>query len=231
MKKLGIYAVIACVSFLAAFLIRVRHASTSVATASRPPTDAPDSVQLAALGVRPGAQLVAYVFGGSRCGFCQKQETKQAFAALRKVLADRHVASGSYQTVSVIGVAVNADLREGLGYLQSIGPDAFDQISTGSGWQNENVIRLMQQQHLSEPALPMVIVVSRYMTAMLAPLRMKYGADTVLKVVQGAQAIADWVRMGADLAARTSQRSSSEASGTPAIRLADPRPLQTEARR
>ncbi|MEJ7810794.1 MAG: hypothetical protein WKG32_10335 [Gemmatimonadaceae bacterium] len=203
MRKLGVYTVIACAAFLAAFSTRVRQANDSATRVPLFPADAPDSVRLVALGIRPGAQLVAYVFGGSRCGFCQNPETKRALASLRQVLTTRHIGSGAYKAVSVVGVAANTDLREGLGYLESIGADAFNEISVGSGWQNEHIIRLIRRERIAEPGLPLVIVVSRPMTATLAPLTLTYGADSVVKVVQGSRSIVQWVRGGADLAALT----------------------------
>jgi len=204
MKKIAIYAVIGCAAFLASFLARARHSRNTLSSIPRPAADAPDSVQLAALGIRPGIQLVAYVFGGSRCGFCQKPETKQALALLRQVLTRGYVNSGVYKSVSVVGVAVNTDLREGLGYLESVGPDVFNEISVGSGWQNEHVIRLIGQNRIADAGVPLVIVVSRSMTATLAPLTMKYGVDSVVKVIQGSGPIIDWVRSGASLVTSTS---------------------------
>jgi hypothetical protein len=215
MKKFVIFSIIGCVVFLVTFRVRTSRPTEVAAIVTRPPADAPDSVQLIALGVKPGAQLVAYIFGGSRCGFCQKKETKQAFAGLRKSLTARYVVTGEFKLLNVVGVAVNSDVHEGLGYLESIGPDAFDQISTGSGWQNENVIRLVQQQHVAEAALPMIVLMSRSMTATLAPLKMTYSTDSVLKVVQGAQAIADWVRDGTDLVTHPVSRSTVGAETTP----------------
>jgi hypothetical protein len=199
MKKLSWYLIVACVAFVAAFTIRSRSRLSSAAGAGAVSVDAPDSVQLAGLGVQPGVQLVAYVFGGSKCGFCNKPETKKAFASLREELIGHHLRPGAYSSVSVVGVAINTDLDEGLGYLRSIGKGAFDQISTGRGWQNENVVRLIRQQHFAAAGVPLVLIISRRMTATLAPLSMTYSTDSLLRVIQGAQQIAQWVRDGTDL--------------------------------
>jgi hypothetical protein len=209
MKTILVYTVMACIAFMAALFVRgFRNAAVS-ADAAQPAANAPDSVQLAARGITPGAQLVAYAFGGSHCGFCQKTETKQAFAALRNVLTARYVARGQYKNVSVIGVAVDGEIKDGLGYLESIGPNAFNEISVGSGWQNENIIRLIRQRHAATLGLPLVIVISRSMNATLSPLTMSYGEDSVLTYVQGAHAIAEWVRNGATIVGPT--------SGTPSV--------------
>jgi hypothetical protein len=198
-RKLAVFTIIGCAGFWAAFFVRVRQTKDNSGSHASLLTYASDSAQLAALGIRPGAQLVAYVFGASRCGFCQKPETKRAFASLRETLRTQHVASGSYTSVSVVGIAINTDLREGLGYLESIGADVFDEISVGSGWQNEHIIELVQRRRIAEPALPLIIVVSRLMTATLAPLTLAYSGDSIVKVVHGSSRIADWVRSGANL--------------------------------
>jgi hypothetical protein len=199
MRRLAFFVAIGCITFLAVFVIRVHRQQADSVAPSRPGADAPDSVQLSAMGIRPGAQLVAFVFGGSRCGFCQKQETKRAVTSLREALHARYVRPGVVQSVSVVGIAVNTDLREGLQYLTSMGPNAFTEISVGSGWQNEHIVRLIRREQAAEPGLPLIIVVARSMQATLAPLTMTYSNDSVLKVVQGASEIANWVRGGADL--------------------------------
>jgi hypothetical protein len=200
MKRLTIYVALGCAAFLIAFHAKARQIQSTV---RKPPpsADAPDSVQLAAMGFHSGPQLVVYVFGGSRCGFCQKAETKEAIANVRATLGSKYAATGRYRSVRLIGVAVNTDIREGLKYLESMGPAVFDEISVGSGWQNEHVIRRLRQERIAEPGMPLVIVVQRHMTATLAPLKLEYSADSVVKVVQGAEEIARWVRAGAELAA------------------------------
>jgi hypothetical protein len=148
------------------------------------------------MGVRPGRQLVVYLFGGSRCGFCQKRETKDAFRSMRRQLMERYVASGHYSSLTVVGVAIDDSLTEGVKYLQSFGSGVVDEISVGSGWQNDYMNRLLWRDQIAAPAIPLVIVVSRSMSATLAPLNLTYSADSVVTVVQGSDRIADWVRSG-----------------------------------
>ena len=214
MKRLAILTLLGCTTFLVAFLVRARHETDGPLRPPLPGVEAPDSVHLAALGVRPGPQLVAYVFGGSGCGYCQAPEVKQAFMSLRHALTARYVSSGRYSSVRIVGVAINTDIREGLGYLESIGSNLFDEVSVGSGWQNEHVIRLIHQQRLAEPAAPLVVVVSRPLAATLAPLRLTYGEDSVLKVVWGASGISAWVRAGANLSDLAVSPSGTSAIGT-----------------
>jgi len=99
----------------------------------------------------------------------------------------------------VVGVAINTDLGEGLGYLRGFGLDSFDEITTGGGWQNEEVIRWIQRSRTARAAAPLVIVVTRTMSAQLAPLTVSYSADSVLTVVQGRTALLDWIKSGAPL--------------------------------
>lgn len=161
------------------------------------PETAPDSVQLAAMGVRSGRQLVAYVLVSSRCGFCQMQDTKDAIAALRNLMRLR--SPGDFQSVTVVGVAVNSDLREGLDYINSIGLGSFDQISVGSGWLNEQIVQLVWRDRAADPKVPQVVLVSRTMSATLKPLTLTYDGDSVLRVVHGHKALVSWVKGGANL--------------------------------
>ncbi len=198
MKKFSIYVLIGCLAFLVALVAQTRRTG-SLAPVLRVSVDAPDSVQLAAIGLEPGEQLVAYAFGGSHCGFCNKPETKAAFGALRQVLTSRHARGGRYAAVTVVGVAIDDNLDSGLAYLRSLGEGAFDQVSVGRGWQNENVVRLIRQQRVANAGVPLVVVLRRKLSATLAPLTMNYTADSVVVVVQGSTEIADWVRNGARL--------------------------------
>lgn len=114
-------------------------------------------------------------------------------AAVRRTLTSRYVSTGTYASVFVIGVAVDLDLHIGLRYLESIGLDAFDQISIGSGWQNDNIVRLLRREKIAEAALPLIIVAQRGLSADLEPLRLVYSAsDTVMRVIQGGDAIVQW---------------------------------------
>jgi hypothetical protein len=196
-RYLSLMILLGCGAFVAAFAFKQWRSPTVTSAQAEPPFGAPDSMQLASIGLAPGRQLIAYVFGGSRCAICRKTEVKEAVAALKGTLRRAH--GSSFRTVMVVGVAVNTDLGEGLGYLKSIGLDSFDEITTGGGWQNEEVIRWIQRGKHAEAAVPLVIVVTRTMDAQLAPLRVSYSVDSILAVVQGRTELLDWVNGSAPL--------------------------------
>jgi hypothetical protein len=217
MKRLAIFTLLGCTAFLAVFLTRARVIGVGAAIPTPPPSDAPDSVQLAALGIRSGVQLVVYVLGGLRCGYCELPETKLAFASLRQRLSTRYVDSGEYSSVRVIGVGMNNEIADGLRYLESVGTASFSEISVGSGWQNEHVVRLVGRERLADLAVPLAVVVARPIVATLSPLRITYGADSVLRVVQGAKRISEWVRGGAGLSDAAADASSLTLPGAASV--------------
>jgi hypothetical protein len=167
--------VLACVAFVAGFALRQAERPAVASEGAPMPTEASDSARLASIGLAPGRQLIAYVFGGSRCSICRSAEVKQAVGGLKETLRRAH--SSSFSTVLVVGVAINTDLKEGLGYLSSIGLDSFDEITTGGGWQNEHVIRWIQRTRTAAASVPLVIMVTRTIDAQLAPLTVSYSAE------------------------------------------------------
>lgn len=157
----------------------------------------PDSVQLASIGLRPGNQLVAYVFGSSRCGYCQSDAVKSAVAGLRDSL--RRYYGSAFPTIAIVGVAVNTDLDEGLGYLKAVGLTHFDEIAIGKGWQNEQVIRWVRRARVAEAGVPLIVVSRRDMTAKLNPISVSYSSDSVVRVLQGRDSVVSWVAHGTPL--------------------------------
>jgi hypothetical protein len=128
---------------------------------------------------------------------CRAADVKAAIGALRGTLARAY--EGRYASITVVGVAINTDLREGLAYLNSIGLDHFDEITTGRGWQNGEVIRWIQRGQAAPAAVPLIVVVTRTMTASIAPLAIVYSPDSVLAVVQGRAALVEWIQTNAPL--------------------------------
>lgn len=197
-RQFSVLIVIGMVSFAATLIAgrkvpeRPRQSARNAALAAT----APESVQLAAMGIRPGQQLVAYILGSSRCRSCRDPGTKAAFAAVKPLL--QRESGGRYRSVRVAGIAINTDMGEGLRYLESIGLESFDELSTGSGWRNEHVIRLAQLAN-RDAEVPAVVVITRTMTARLNPLSVRYGPDSVIAVIVGQQALLDWIRGGANL--------------------------------
>lgn len=162
-----------------------------------PPASAPDSVHLAAMGVAPGRHLLAYVLVGSHCGYCQREDTKEAIRSIH-TLMQRHKRDG-FQAVTIIGVGVDADLREGLAYIDGVGLSSFDEVSVGNAWLNESLVHLVWRGIATEPAVPQVVLVARDLKATINPLLVKYGADSVLRVVNGYNELLEWVRGGVQI--------------------------------
>lgn len=160
-----------------------------------------DSAQLAALGIHPGRQLIAFVFGSSSCGSCNRPAVKNVFATLGDSL--RHVHAANAAAVSIVGVAIARQLDDGLAYLRSIGLSQFDEISTGNAWRNENITNLVRYRGAAEPGVPLVIVLSRRLDATASPLTLHMGPDTIVAAIQGADAITAWASKGYPLAAIT----------------------------
>jgi hypothetical protein len=138
--------------------------------------------------------MIAYVFGSTRCGYCEQSDMKRAFGSLREQLRKDH--GDQFAHVAVVGVAVNAGVEEGLGYLREIGLNNLDEISVGQGWRNEHVTSLIRYRKAAEPAVPLIIVLERPLTARLTPFEESVGPDSVIGVVQGHDEILEWVREG-----------------------------------
>lgn len=197
--QLGLLTVLASGSFMLAYAMRREQAAPVVGatTTAIPAANAPDSVRLAAFGIRPGRQLIAYVLVSSHCGYCQRDDTKAALASVRTSLRRAH--ARDFQAIRVIGVAVNTEVDAGLEYLRSVGMASFDEISAGDGWLNEQIGQLIWRAKTTDASVPQVVVVSRPMTARLGPMAVTYGSDSTLAVVAGPKAITSWVRGGTGL--------------------------------
>lgn len=188
---------LACCAFVVAFAARRGAAEPTATFTRRPASDAPDSVKLAAMGIHPGKQLLAYVFLASRCGHCQQPETKQAVRTLRRRL--KMAAESTFAATTVVGVAVEGLIPEGVSYLTNIGLTAFDEISIGNAWLNEQISRFTWREHVMEPAVPQVVLVSRSLDAAAAPFNVTLGSDSVLAVLTGRKAVTDWIERGASV--------------------------------
>lgn len=187
----------AAASFGSAFFA-MRARNKQVVVAPQPVArDAPDSIRLASVGIRPGPQLVVYVFATARCGYCQQEDTRQAFAAIRPTL--RRVYGARYPKISVIAVAATPDVEEGLAYLRKLGVANFDEISAGNGWQNAHITQLIRREKFAEAAVPLVIVLTRSMSATARPTSLTFTPDSLITVVQGHAALLEWVGHGAPL--------------------------------
>lgn len=201
-RQVSLLVAIAAISFSGLYLFRLPQRS-----APRPaePAIFGDSSlaaqRLERIGLTPGRRLTAYFFGGSGCGSCRSEPLKTALAALRDSLQRAH--GDAYTAVSVVGVAIDGDIEGGLDYLRSIGLASFDEVSTGNGWTNEHVTRLIWRDSLGRPSAPQVIVLAHSMTATLGPLTLRFGSDSVVGRMLGYDDLLSWVSGGTMLPFRS----------------------------
>jgi thiol-disulfide isomerase/thioredoxin len=149
-----------------------------------------------------GYHLIAFVFVSSACGFCREERTMEAIGRLRDSL---RVAGGTrFAQVSVVGIALDQTIGQGLEYLRSLGkPElVFDEISAGGGWLNEYVANFMWRAGIGKPAVPQVILVIRRIDTMAFPRFIDIQADSVAGVIDGRDAIIKWVNTGAHVTGR-----------------------------
>jgi len=191
--------VVAVIPFLLTYA-KSKRTLDDIGRVAEPATSAgvSDSAQLARIGLSSGRELIAYVYSGSGCGTCRSPELKTLIGSLRDSLKSAH--SRNFQTVKVVGVAIDGDVETGLRYLSGIGMESFDEISVGSGWQNQVVVETIWRQHRSEAGAPFVILVAREVHAQLDPLSLRYGPDSVLKVLKGVHQLAQWMSGGQQFA-------------------------------
>lgn len=150
------------------------------------------------MGIKPGRQLLAYVFVASRCGHCQRADTRTALRELPRKFKD--AAAADFKAADVVVVALDANVDEGLAYLRTLGVHEFDEISIGRAWLNEHMTWWGWRSKVAEPAVPQVVLVSRDMAASYPPLSVRYTRDSVVAVLSGRNAVVEWVGGGADIA-------------------------------
>lgn len=197
LRRVSFLILLGATAFLCAFAIqRWRNAKASSRLAI-PAAELSDSAKLAASGIYPGRQMIAYVFGSTRCGYCEEPSLKRAFSGLRDELRKDH--KNQFAHVAVVGVAISSDFDEGMKYLREIGLDNLDEISVGQSWRNEHVISLIRYRKVADAGVPLVVVLERSLTARLTPFEENVGPDSVVAVAQGHDAILQWVHEGTPL--------------------------------
>src|SRR6266853_3065902 len=116
-------------------------------------------------GFTSGRYLVAVVLLSSECGFCTEENTKRA---VRQVRASLRASQGkAFASVSVVGVAIDPDLRAGLRYLKSLeqSEPVFDELSVGGSWLNQVLTPLVWRDEVAKPQVPEVVLIERRVDA------------------------------------------------------------------
>lgn len=197
-RRIATLSILAAAAFTAAFAARTRaDARHTASLAAAPAANLSDSARLAAMGVVPGRQLLAFVLVSAHCGFCRQHDTKEALASLRGRL--NALVPGAFHHVTIVAVGADQDVDESLEYIRSIGHDAFDGVNVGNGWLNEELVRLVWRGQHAVAGVPQVVLVSRGLQAQLRPFAVRYDADSLIGVVNGQKDIVDWVGRGANL--------------------------------
>ena len=130
-------------SFVGGFFL-VRHSVPSVAPGLR--VRAPE-----------GAQLVMVFLGSSTCGASQYPGLDRAVQDLRRTLS---VSAARQQRRFVsVGVALDQDPRQGMGFLKRFGP--FDEVLSGGGWLNTGALVFIVREFPAPRALPQLVVIER----------------------------------------------------------------------
>lgn len=150
-----------------------------------------------------GMHLIAFVVTASDCGWSTQTKTMEAVGSIRSKLRSAH--GGSYAQITVIGVALDEDLDEGLRFLSDIGKGAlsgaFDQIIVGGSWLNEQVVRFVWREHIIEAASPQIVVLERPVNteAYLASSTIGVQNDRILTNPTGSAQIVQWIKDGVAL--------------------------------
>jgi hypothetical protein len=150
--------------------------------------------------ITSGRHLIAYVLLDSRCGACTHRTTEAAIERLRTSLDASY--KPTFKQISVVGVALDTDLRAGTRYLERLNHSGhvFDQLSVGGAWMNELVSQRVWRDAAALPGVPQVLLLSRTVDASGYPRTVDLAHDSVLTRVFGRDEIAKWVNRGTPLA-------------------------------
>lgn len=146
-----------------------------------------------------GSYLVAYVMLSSGCAACRDERTKLVLRNLGDSLRSSH--ASAFARVLVIGVVIDRSFESGVEYLQDIGP-AFDEVSIGGGWLNQQVTNLVWRDALVRAAVPQVVLVERRVDASRYPHDMLVAGDSLVLSVAGRDSLTLWINGGTPLALR-----------------------------
>ncbi len=159
-----------------------------------------------ALHVASGRHLVAYVISASDCGWCTLSETRTALSQIPDSLRATHATA--FDTVTIIGVALDRNVEAGYAYLAGLSPDGpglFDQIGVGGSWVNELFGDLLWRREVTEASVPQVVIVERAVEVTKDPIHgglsvRRPKADSVIMKAVGKDEIVQWLARGLPLA-------------------------------
>lgn len=150
-----------------------------------------------------GTHLIAYVVTASDCGWSTQPGVMAAIRTMRTKLQSVHGAS--YAQVSVVGVALDKNLDEGLRFLSSVGNgtagEIFDQVIVGGSWLNEQIVRFVWREGVTIAASPQVLIIERPVNteSYLSNWTIGVQDDTVVTSKLGSDEIVSWINRGVPL--------------------------------
>jgi hypothetical protein len=150
-----------------------------------------------------GTHLIAFVVMASDCPWSKQPAGMEAIRSLRAKM--RAVHGRSYAQVNVVGVALDTDLDAGLRFLSDVGKkrpgDAFDQVVVGGSWLNEQIVRFVWRERVTEAAIPQALVIERPVNtdSYLATYTIGVQDDRVVAHPKGATKLITWINQGVPL--------------------------------
>lgn len=158
-----------------------------------------------------GRYLVAYVFVTSKCGFCMADSTKAAVRRIRSSL--RQSGHSRFVDVSVVGVAIDEDVKAELAYLDGLGTagSVFDEISAGGSWMNKHLANVVWRDGFASPQVPQVVLVETQVDASGYPRHIDVSPESLIYHVVG-QDVVTWVNAGTPIPRNQSEVAISSSS-------------------
>ncbi|MBY0493041.1 MAG: hypothetical protein K2Y23_02385 [Cyanobacteria bacterium] len=132
---------------------------------------------------------------------------KSLFRTIRPQLRTKY--GDTYAQITVVAVDMDQDLDAGLRFLSELGGgspgNAFDQIVLGGLWLNEQLVRFIWRENVTEALTPQIVLVEPPVDASTYPVDFKLGvqADKVIAKKKGASEIKKWLSDGAPLETST----------------------------
>lgn len=145
---------------------------------------------------RGGPELMLIYIGSSTCRWCNAEELPPAIEELKDEL--RRKAEAENRSFVSVGLSKDADVESGLDHLRKMG--RFDEIATGRGWLNGELLRYVFTTHPGKAATPQILVIDRTVAADPSTGYSITDEQLVMRMY-GLQRIVSWSQAGAPLPA------------------------------
>jgi len=166
--------------------------ATAVSLSAQNPS-AVDSVYTPHYRLPNGREIVVQFIGMTGCGHSRDSEVVAAVRRMKPVLARQADSLGV--SLSVVGVALDWSVEDGVAYLRTLGP--FDEIAVGNNWVNSAAVASIWRAPSVHPDVPQIVIYQRTVTRQQRTIA--FGPDQELARFIGTKSIIDWVAHGAPL--------------------------------